>query len=55
MIAKQARIEWQHGFFEHRLRSEQNMRDKAEYVLQNPVRAGLVQSAEEWPHLLMLD
>ena len=53
--AKQAGIEWQHGFFEHRLRSEQGVQDKAEYILQNPVRAGLMRDPAEWPHVLMLD
>jgi len=53
--SRQAKIQWQHRFFEHRLRSAQNMRDKAEYILQNPVRAGLVKDAAAWPHVLMLD
>ena len=52
--AKQAGIEWQHGFFEHRLRSEQSMQDKAGCILQNPVRAGLVNDPAEWRDVLML-
>ena len=40
---------WQKGFFDHMLRTEESYQQKWEYVAQNPVRAGLVQSAEDWP------
>ena len=39
---------WQREFFEHGLRSEESYAEKWEYVRQNPVRAGLAVSAEEW-------
>ena len=48
-------IEWQRNFFEHRLRSTERTSEKAAYILQNPVRAGLVQDASAWPWVLMLD
>ncbi len=48
-LRKQTQIAWQRGFFDHRLRNEEEMRTKADYVLMNPVRKGLVQSPEEWP------
>ena len=38
---------WQEGFFDHVLRSDESMNAKWEYILQNPVRAGLVKEAEE--------
>jgi putative transposase len=41
---------WQKGFFDHVLRSEESYEEKWQYVRQNPVRAGLVQSAEDWPY-----
>lgn len=41
---------WQPGFFDHVLRSEESYAQKWEYVLQNPVRAGLVEDPEEWPY-----
>lgn len=41
---------WQKGFFDHVLRSEESYEEKWRYVLQNPVRAGLVQDAEDWPY-----
>ena len=47
-------IVWQRGFFEHRLRSNESVEEEAEYFRQNPVRAGLVESAAEWPFLLEL-
>ncbi len=42
-------IEWQSGFFDHRLRSDESEDQKADYIRMNPVRAGLVARAEEWP------
>ena len=41
---------WQREFFEHRLRSEGDCREKADYILMNPVRAGLVEDWPDWPH-----
>jgi hypothetical protein len=35
-------------FFEHRIRTTQEYREKAHYIRQNPVRKGLVTKAEEW-------
>jgi len=40
---------WQREFFDHLLRSNESYGEKWEYVRLNPVRAGLVASAEEWP------
>lgn len=40
---------WQQGFFDHLIRHSESYAEKWEYVRQNPVRAGLVQDAEEWP------
>jgi REP element-mobilizing transposase RayT len=39
---------WQKGFFDHVIRSEESYDQKWLYVRDNPVRAGLVQSAEDW-------
>lgn len=41
---------WQRGFFDHLLRGEESYAEKWEYVRQNPVRAGLVKKAEDWPY-----
>ena len=39
---------WQKDFFDHVLRSDESYSAKWEYVRQNPVRAGLVEKAEDW-------
>jgi putative transposase len=36
--------------FHHRLRRGENYSDKWQYVRMNPVRAGLVQNAGDWPY-----
>jgi REP element-mobilizing transposase RayT len=41
---------WQPGFFDHILRSDESYGEKWKYVRQNPVRAGLVKSANDWPY-----
>jgi hypothetical protein len=41
---------WQKGFFDHLLRSDESYSQKWEYVRENPVRAGLARSWEEWPY-----
>jgi putative transposase len=40
---------WQPGFFDHILRSDESYSEKWNYVRDNPVRAGLVQDAGDWP------
>jgi REP element-mobilizing transposase RayT len=41
---------WQRGFFDHVLRSHESYSEKWRYVEQNPVRAGLVENAVDWPY-----
>jgi len=41
---------WQPGFHDHLLRSDESYAAKWDCVFQNPVRAGLVTRAEEWPY-----
>jgi REP element-mobilizing transposase RayT len=40
---------WQRGFFDHLVRNGESYAQKWHYVQQNPVRAGLVASADQWP------
>jgi len=40
---------WQEEFFDHVLRSQESYEEKWIYVLDNPVRAGLVAAAADWP------
>ena len=39
---------WQAEFFDHVLRSEESYSQKWDYVRQNPIRAGLSPTADEW-------
>jgi REP element-mobilizing transposase RayT len=39
---------WQEGYYERVLREEDDARALARYILNNPVRAGLVESPEEY-------
>ena len=41
---------WQAGFFDHVLRGNESYEEKWAYVVNNPVRAGLVATAEDWPY-----
>jgi len=41
---------WEKGYFDHVIRSEESYEQKWSYVRDNPVRAGLVQKAEDWPY-----
>jgi putative transposase len=48
-LAKNAPL-WQPEFFDHVLRSQESQDAKWRYIAENPVRAGLVMQAEEWPY-----
>ena len=41
---------FQSDSFHHRLRGEESYSEKWDYVQENPVRAGLVKKAEDWPY-----
>jgi len=42
-------VDWQEGFFDHVLRTNESRSEKWEYIHKNPVRAGLVDHADDWP------
>ena len=48
--AKKLKIDWQSNYFDHRLRNQAEIDEKWDYVLQNPVRAKLCNSPEDWPY-----
>jgi REP element-mobilizing transposase RayT len=50
LIGRKERL-WQPESFDHLLRSDESLRQKAEYICDNPVRAGLVRSADDYPWL----
>ncbi|MEM9158211.1 MAG: transposase [Verrucomicrobiota bacterium] len=49
-LAQQNGIQWQKGFFDHRIRNESSYREKFEYILQNPIRRKLCKEPENWPY-----
>jgi REP-associated tyrosine transposase len=53
--AKTLGIHWQRDFFEHRLRHDESRREKADYILQNPMRKKLVTRDEGWLFVYFAD
>jgi putative transposase len=51
--AKEIGIRWQRDFFERRLWREESLREKADYILLNPVRAGFVSRPDDWPFVFI--
>ncbi|HVF70487.1 MAG TPA: transposase [Chthoniobacterales bacterium] len=45
-----APLRWQPGFFDHLVRNDESYGQKWSYVHENPMRAGLVGNADEWPY-----
>ena len=51
-IAKQREVKspvWQREYFDRVMRSDEDLREKAEYIVNNPVRAGLVARVDDYP------
>lgn len=42
-------IAWQTGFYDHRLRSPEELLPTFRYIYLNPYRAGLIATGEKWP------
>ncbi len=40
---------WQKDYFDRFLRNSENYSDKWQYVAENPVRAGMVETSDDWP------
>jgi REP-associated tyrosine transposase len=51
-VARKMRLNnlWQKGYYDHVLRGGESLDRAAWYIFSNPVRAGLVERAEEWPY-----
>jgi putative transposase len=41
---------WQPGFYDHYIRSDEDLRMQAQYIVMNPVRAGIVVKPEDYPY-----
>lgn len=44
---------WQEGYYDHGLRDDEDYRVRVRYVLENPLRAGLVHRVEEFPYVIL--
>jgi REP element-mobilizing transposase RayT len=44
---------WQKGYHDHGLRDDEDYRVKVRYVLENPLRAGLVRRVEDYPYVIL--
>jgi len=42
---------WQEGYFERVLRDGDDVRSIAQYIVDNPIRAGLVERPDQYPHV----
>ncbi len=50
---KQHGVRWQEGFFDHRIRNEEEQTVKFNYILNNPVAKQLCERPEDWPWVLV--
>ena len=41
---------WQRRYWEHQIRSEQDLQRPVDYIHYNPVKHGLVKQVKDWPH-----
>ena len=41
-------VQWQRDYFDHRIRSNESLQAKADYIRHNPIRAGLVVDPDDW-------
>ncbi len=42
-------VHWQENYFDHRIRNDRELREKAAYIRLNPVVKGLCARPEDWP------
>jgi putative transposase len=46
---------WQHGFYDHRIRDDDDLIKHLNYIHYNPVKHGLTRDALQWPHTSLPD
>lgn len=49
-VAARHGVVWQTGFFDHRLRHDQEFAETWHYICENPVAKGLCAKADDWPY-----
>ena len=55
ITSRTAKVDWQRNFFDHRLRHDESEDEKAAYIRENPVRAGLIGPNDEWRYSINSD
>ncbi len=55
ITTRKAGVKWQRNYFDHRIRHDEGLKEKSDYILQNPVRAGLVAREEDWEWVVFGD
>jgi putative transposase len=50
ITSHQSKKIWQSGFYDHAIREQESIKDVARYLLNNPVRAGLVKNVNDYPY-----
>jgi len=51
--ARQSGVRWQENFFDHRIRNEQELSEKFNYILNNPIAKGLCADSGSWSWVLI--
>jgi len=41
---------WQHAYYDHALRTDEDIKQISRYIVANPLRAGLVERIEDYPY-----
>jgi len=49
-VARFQGVQWQNGFFDHRIRSPKEAQEKWHYIRLNPVVKRLCVTEDDWPH-----
>lgn len=44
---------WQEGYHDHALRGDEDYRVRVRYLIENPIRAGLVERADDYPYIIL--
>jgi len=44
---------WQQGYHDHALRGDEDYKVKLRYLIENPVRAGLVERVDDFPYFIL--
>jgi putative transposase len=53
--ARFAHVRWQRNFFDHRIRRDESLLEKEDYIRDNPIRASLIAAGEKWRYILALE